>query len=478
MRNLRKRVGLIHELRELAGSEEFADGGHHRLRVDQVVRHGRRHLLVDAHLFLNRPLHTDQSDAELVFEQFADGANAAIAKVIDIIHRADALAELQQVLNGVDKIFVIERALVERRRIGLVVQLDVELHAAHARKVVLARVEEHALEKLRGGVDGRRISRTKLAVDFEQRVVLLLHSVLPQRGRNHVTHVVEFGKEDIACLDSRLDELADDGRRQFVIRLDQDFAGLHIDHVRGDKRAFKIVRSDFHLLDLVLNDFLEDAVGDLAALRHDGLAALGDRMRELVPDQSFAHLPEQLLVLDNDVAGPVERAENVRIGLEAERTQKHCAVEFPFAVDTHVQQILVVVLEFDPASAVRNDLAEEVSLCGLAFEENPGRAMELRHDHALGSIDDERSILRHQRNFAEEDLLLLDVADRLVPGLGIFVKDGKTNRYFERSRIGHAALFALGHVVFELEADRVAATVTESDDVLIECSAARAKYVP
>ena len=65
--------------------------------------------------------------------------------------------------------------------IGLVVQLDVELHAAHAREVVLARVEEHALEQLGGGVDRRRIAGTQLAVDFEQRVVLRLHRIFAQR---------------------------------------------------------------------------------------------------------------------------------------------------------------------------------------------------------------------------------------------------------------------------------------------------------
>jgi len=37
--DLAERVGLVHELRKLAGAEEFADGGHHRLGVHQVVRH-------------------------------------------------------------------------------------------------------------------------------------------------------------------------------------------------------------------------------------------------------------------------------------------------------------------------------------------------------------------------------------------------------------------------------------------------------
>ena len=114
VRDLGQRIGLIHELRELAGAEELADRGHHRLGVHQVVRHGRRHFLVHRHLFLDGALHAHQADAELVFEQLAHRAHAAVAQVIDVVHRADAAAQLQQVLDGVDEVFVIERALVER----------------------------------------------------------------------------------------------------------------------------------------------------------------------------------------------------------------------------------------------------------------------------------------------------------------------------------------------------------------------------
>src|SRR5208283_1259474 len=45
-----ERVGLVHELAQLRTSEEFADGCHDGLGVHEVVRHGRRHFLVHAHL--------------------------------------------------------------------------------------------------------------------------------------------------------------------------------------------------------------------------------------------------------------------------------------------------------------------------------------------------------------------------------------------------------------------------------------------
>ena len=86
VRDLRERVGLVHELRQLRRPEELANRGHDRLRVDQVVRHGGRHFLVDRHLLLDGALHADQTDAELVLEELAHRADAAVAQVVDVVH--------------------------------------------------------------------------------------------------------------------------------------------------------------------------------------------------------------------------------------------------------------------------------------------------------------------------------------------------------------------------------------------------------
>ena len=95
---------------------------------------------------------------------------------------------------------------------------------------------------------------------------------------------------------------------QLLIGLDQDFAGLHVDDVGGDVGAFEIVGGDFHLLDLRLLDFLEDAGGDLAALRDDRVAALGVMAWESFrPISASLTFQKQLLVLQVDLAALVER---------------------------------------------------------------------------------------------------------------------------------------------------------------------------
>ena len=156
--------------------------------------------------------------------------------------------------------------------VDLVVQLDVELHAAHAREVVLARVEEHALEQLRGGVERGRIAGAQLAVDFEQRVVLALDRIFPQGDGDDVAGVVALREEDLEGRDAVFHQLVDRGG-ELVVGFHQHFAGGHVDHVGGDEGALQIGAVDFHLLDLGLLDRFEQRLGDLAALRNDGFVA-------------------------------------------------------------------------------------------------------------------------------------------------------------------------------------------------------------
>ena len=194
VRDFAERIGLIHELRQLRAAEEFANRGHNRFRVHQVVRHSRGHFLINGHLFLDGALHADQTDAELVLQELADRADAAIAKMIDVVHRADILAQLEQVPDGGHEIGGIEGACFERR---FQTQLDIELQPADFAEVVLARIEEHAVEKRRGGFERRRIAGTQLAIDFDERFARRANGVLIERARDDHARIVAVGEENI-----------------------------------------------------------------------------------------------------------------------------------------------------------------------------------------------------------------------------------------------------------------------------------------
>ena len=88
-----QRVGLVHELRKLARTEELFQRGRNRLRVDQVVRHqGFGFGLAEA--FLDSLLDPRQARAVLVLGQLADAANAPVPEVIDVVDLAATVAQL------------------------------------------------------------------------------------------------------------------------------------------------------------------------------------------------------------------------------------------------------------------------------------------------------------------------------------------------------------------------------------------------
>ena len=109
--DLGQRIGLVHELRQLRGAEEFAHRGGRRLGVDQVLRH--HGVDIDArHALLDRALHAQQADAVLVLHQLADRAHAAVAEMIDVVDLALAVAQVDQRLDDGEDVFLAQHAMV------------------------------------------------------------------------------------------------------------------------------------------------------------------------------------------------------------------------------------------------------------------------------------------------------------------------------------------------------------------------------
>jgi hypothetical protein len=109
VRDLRERVGLVHELAELRRAEELAHRRRRRLGVDQVVRHDRVDL-DRAHALADRALHAQQADAVLVLHQLADRAHAAVAEVVDVVDLAAAVLEVDQRLDDRQDVVLAQHA--------------------------------------------------------------------------------------------------------------------------------------------------------------------------------------------------------------------------------------------------------------------------------------------------------------------------------------------------------------------------------
>ncbi len=135
MRDLRQRVVLIHELGQLAGTEEFLHGSRDRLRVNQILRH-QAFALCHRETLFHSALNAHQANAELVLGHLTNRTHPTVTEVIDIIDHTLTVADVDQCTHHVDYVFFVKG---RRTRLVLAAKAAIELHAAHSRQVIALR---------------------------------------------------------------------------------------------------------------------------------------------------------------------------------------------------------------------------------------------------------------------------------------------------------------------------------------------------
>ena len=110
---------------------------------------------------------------------------------------------------------------------------------------------------------------------------------------------------------------------------------------------------------------------------------------------------------------------------------------------------LAVLLELEPGAAVGDDCRFEHLAAGLVLFGLVVRARgtdELRDDDALRAVDDEGTVLRHEREVAHEHVLVDDLFLHLVD---------EADFHAQRQRVGRVAVAAFLFVVLGLAAELV-----------------------
>ncbi len=476
--DFRQRVGLVHELGQLGRAEEFLEGRHDGLRIDQVVRHDGSQLLVHRHLFLDGPFHAHQADAELVLQQFAHGADAAVAEVVDVIGLPVPGGEEQEVAQHVDEVGMGQDPLVQ----GIVLpELQVGLQPPDPGEVVALRVEEHPVEHGRGHFQGRRVAGAELLVELQHGLFGRGHMVLFQGFRKGQAARVEFREADVDLPDAVADHLVDQVGVDRLVRFTQDLARLHVDDVVEQDGAVQVLGGQEELFVAGVLKVLQVAhVEPLAHLVDDVRRVVGVRqaLAELAADERFIQVSDDLAVLQFHGDAGIEQVEDLLVGLVAERLEEDGGQQLALPVDADGQDVLVVELEFDPRTPVGNDLAQEIVLFGFGLEKHARGPVQLADDHPFGPVDDERAAGSHEGDVPEEDFLLLDVANGLGLGLLVDVPQDEAHRHLQRDGIVHPPVDALFNAVFDLEFHRIAAGVAAGKPVLVPRAALGADDVP
>eukprot|EP00042_Codosiga_hollandica_P059795 m.920339 g.920339 ORF g.920339 m.920339 type:complete len:594 (-) comp63583_c0_seq1:122-1903(-) len=419
VRDFRQRVGLVHELRQLRRTEELLQRRRDRLGVDQVVRHQGFGLGL-AQTLLDGLLDTGEARAVLVFGQFAHAAHATVAQVVDVVHFAAAIAQLDEDLDDVKDVLVGQVHVALGR---VTADTRVELHAADTAQVVGVGAVEQAVEQGLDGIFRRRLAGAHHAIDRDAGSQLGLGLVRRQRLRDVGAFVQLVREQALDFLDAGLAQLLQQRVGQFVVGLRNDLAGVGVDHVLGQHAADQEV---FRHRDVLRAGLLQLA----SVTRGDALVLLDDDGTRLVDDVEAGDFTLQAVGYEFELRTNVHQTEVVEheeVGqdlfrLQADGLQQDGDRHLAAAVDAEVQDVLRVELEVQPGAAVRNDagaeqqLARAVGLALVVLEEHARRTVQLRHDDALGTVDDETAVVGHQGHFAHVDLLFLDLLDGLRLG--------------------------------------------------------------
>ena len=361
MGQLGQRIDLVHELGELAAAKEIANDRREGFGIDELLRgHGLDALIEQGHAFFDQALGAGQADAALIGQQFAHRAHAPAAQVVDVVEAAFAFFEAQQIFGRADQVFLGQNARVT----VFEAQFLIDLVAADAAQVVAFGIEEQALDQRAGVGGGGGIAGTEAAVDILEGLFLILGGIL------------------LEALD---DDAVVDG-------------GVHHANLRHPQLG--------DLLDHCFRQRLESA-GDNDAL------VLVDR----VFDQDFVlNIVQVFSRSHGELLDVVKELEHIGVRAVSEGAEEGGGEKFPaalLAVEVHVEQIAGVELGFVPRAAIGNDAKgmERLAVGMLGgLEGNAGRAMQLADDHALGAVDDESPLRRHQRQFPHEHLFFLGPA--------------------------------------------------------------------
>src|ERR1051326_8257109 len=263
VRQFRERIRLIHELRQLRATKEIANDRAERFRIDELLRRHAVNVDVEqGHALLHQTFGAGETDAALIGEQFADRADAATAEMIDIIEGAFAAAEVDEVLNRGDEIFVGQDAL---GKIDVDTELLIDLVTANATEIVFLRIKEQTLQQRTRIRNRRRITRTETTINIFERFFLIVRWILSQRFDDGV---VIGNVDDLNFLDSEPDDLANRRERQrFKSAGDSDFTVAHFSSEDlGCEFFFIELLAQFQVLDIIekLDDFLVRAVTERA----------------------------------------------------------------------------------------------------------------------------------------------------------------------------------------------------------------------
>ena len=278
--------------------------------------------------------------------------------IVDVNPRV-AADKSYQVTHGRHQIIRTQRHFVFRH---LKTEFSVDAESADLAEPIAIRVEELFVKQRAGLFQLGRISWTQSLIDPQQRLF--------------VTRCVVFGE-------------AVKNKRRAGFRHD-----MRGSHSRRTNRLSGVLcnlvpRFDDDLTGAVTLRRIDNVINGIFAFDLTGAAAIND-----FGNGRF-----------------VEAADDIAIEavLRVHRPHQRHRREFATLVDPYRQAVLFADIDFDPASALRNNTATvQQPIAGIGFSDkiHTRRTVQLANHYALGTIDDELAATQHNWHIAQIDLFL------------------------------------------------------------------------
>ena len=137
-----------------------------------------------------------------------------------------------------------------------------------------------------------------------------------------------------------------------------------------------------------------------------------------------------------------------------QRIQNRSNRQFTTTVNTRINQVFGIKFEIKPRTAIRNNSGCKQIFTGrngltlIMVKENTRRTVHLRNNNTLRSVKNKGSLIRHQRNIAHINILLLDVMDRFGSGSLISIPNNQAQRRLNGRRISHISFDTFINIIF------------------------------
>ncbi len=470
MRQLSERVVLIHELRQRRRSEELLDCRGNRADIDECLR-GELLLIVclNAHALTDDALHSGKADAELILKQLTDAADTAVAEVVDVISRADAVAEIAEVADGCKDVIsgdVLRNELVfvDAEQSAECIRIAVRLIEQDSQLTGRDLLIDAVVSGVEIGDDELCIGQNIDHAVAEDLDLALLVDELGLIGLLILLILMDF-RHDERFRHARLLNLLCQLRRDLLARNRELLTGHGAEHILSELLVNETGSDAELLVILVSAETAEIIASGIEEQVIDQRSGCINRSR-IARTQLLVNLKKCLvdvlllgcriavvlflfLLLDGRAEAVVitEEVEDLVIQTDAERADECGNRDLAVLINLDVDDVIGIHFIFEPCAAVRDDCGIEQHLAGLIAGEavvDARRTDELGDNDTLRAVDDERTGVGHEGHIAHIDFLLLDLT-----GLDV----AELHAHAQRGGVCGIALLALCNGVLGLVGD-------------------------